>query len=70
MSEMKFKKAAIDLWGLLDDIDTYSDIAKGNDAAFRKAVERKVKERHKILESDGYNLFIPGTKEQVTNEAR
>ena len=65
---MDFKRAAIDLWQIIDDIDTYSDMTKGNDKSFREAVERKVRERHKILESDGYNLFTPTTEgyEQVT----
>ena len=56
---MDFKRATIDLWQIIDDIDTYSDMAKGNDKSFRQAVEKKVRERHKILASDGYNLFTP-----------
>jgi len=56
---MDFKKAAVDLWRMLDDIDTFSDMAKGNNKAFREGVEEKVRERHRILESDGYNLFAP-----------
>ena len=65
---MDFKRAAIDLWQIIDDIDTYSDMAKENDEAFRKAVENKVHERHKILESDGHNLFTPVSEgyDQIT----
>lgn len=64
---MDFKQAAIDLWGIIDDIDTFSDMAKSNDAAFRKAVESKVGERFKIMTSDGYNLFTLNG-EQITND--
>ena len=63
---MDFKKAAIDLWQIIDDIDTYSDMAKGNDKAFRDAVEKKVRQRFDILISDGYDLFIPKNKEKIT----
>ena len=56
---MDFKKASIDLWTMLDDIDTFSDMAKHNDKAFRTAVEEKVRERHRVLETDGYDLFTP-----------
>ena len=56
---MDFKKATIELWQMLDDIDTFSDMAKDNDKSFRDAVEKKVSERHRVLASDGYNLFTP-----------
>ena len=65
---MNYKKATIELWQMLDDIDTFSDMAKGNDKAFRDAVGKKVRERFRVLESDGYNLFTPTHEgyEQVT----
>lgn len=59
---MDFKQAAIQLWKIIDDIDTYSDMAKGNDKAFRNAVEKKVRARFNILESDGYHLYTPTSK--------
>ena len=53
------------LWGLLDDIDTASDMFKpSDDTSFRAYWHyacRKVAERFIHLESDGYDLFIPGT---------
>ena len=61
MSRMNWKKAAKDLWAIIDDIDTYSDVCKSNNDSFRHMVEQKQKERFKILESDGYQLFQPGT---------
>lgn len=42
------------LWGLLDDIDTASDMAKGDDKAYRQIVERIQKRRFEISNSDGY----------------
>ena len=48
----------IDLYQIIDDIDTISDIAKSNDSLYRTLVETKQKERYQIgLESDGYDLF-------------
>jgi len=38
-----------ELWGVLDDIDTYSDIAKDDDAMFRSLVEKAHKRRFEIL---------------------
>jgi hypothetical protein len=52
-----YKKEAIALWKIIDDIDTYSNVAKDNDVLFRNLVERKQSERHTILSSDGYSLF-------------
>ena len=56
MSQHK-NEEAVTLWKLLDDIDSYSDMAKGDDALFRRLVERKVTERFDVYTSDGYNLF-------------
>lgn len=54
---MNYKQAAIRLWQMLDDIDTYSDMAKGDDKFYRKLVERKQRERMKVMVSDGYSLL-------------
>ena len=55
--------AAMKLWIILDDIDTTSDMAKGNDSAYRERVERLQKQRFEVFTSDGYDLFLPdGTK--------
>ncbi len=50
------------LFGLLDDIDTTGDIAKGNDVAYRERVERIQKRRWETgITTDGYTLTIPPT---------
>lgn len=42
------------LWGLLDDIDTASDAAKGDDRAYRKAVETIQRRRFEVGSTNGY----------------
>ena len=45
------------LWDILDDIDTASDIAKENDAWYRKRVEALQKKRwDTMITTDGYKL--------------
>jgi hypothetical protein len=47
------------LWDIIDDIDTFSDMAKSDDKVYRALVERKQKERWKIpITTDGYNLDL------------
>ena len=47
------------LWQIIDDIDTYGDIAKSNDALFRSLVEKKQKERWKLpITTDGYEIML------------
>ena len=36
------------LWQIVDDIDTYGDMAKSDDAMFRSLVENKQKERWEL----------------------
>jgi len=48
------------LWGLLDDIDTATDVYKNDDAGFRRFMLRKLAERHNVLYSDGYKLWFIG----------
>ena len=58
---MSDREAAIFLFGLLDDIDTASDIAKGNDKAYRKMVERIQNRRWECgMTTDGYKVYMPG----------
>ena len=58
---MTEREIAIFLFGLLDDIDTVSDIAKGNDKAYRKMVERIQNRRWETgMTTDGYRVFMPG----------
>ena len=51
-----FEWIATQLWDLLDDIDTISDMVKGDDKAYRKGVERIQRERFKYADSNGYVL--------------
>jgi len=47
------------LYQLLDDIDTATDMAQSNDAAYRKIVEGIQDKRWKVVEScDGYNPVV------------
>ena len=62
------------LWAIIDDIDTYGDMAKSDDKAFRAMVERRQKDRWKTgITTDGYTLNIPAllavplTDEQIEN---
>ena len=60
-----YKDIAECLWGLLDDIDTIPDMMKprtGGDAEdCMKEMLEIAKHRHDYLESNGYELFVPGT---------
>jgi hypothetical protein len=48
------------LWAIIDDIDTYGDMAKSDDKLFRALVERRQKDRWKTgITTDGYTLTIP-----------
>jgi hypothetical protein len=55
----KLQSMVLDLWTLLDDIDTLDDMCKNNNEAFRKLTRDLQQKRHKVLTSDGYNLLIP-----------
>jgi len=48
------------LWGLLDDIDTLSDVIKPSTLegyeAYYARTQQKASERHDVLYSDGYRL--------------
>ena len=51
------------LWGIIDDIDTYGDIAKSDDKLFRSLVERRQKDRWRTgITSDGYALNFADIK--------
>lgn len=57
--ESDYKDIAERLWQLLDDIDTYCDIMKPELTEYVKGVNEKCRERHDLLETDGYDLFLP-----------
>ena len=44
------EKAIYELWKIIDDIDTASDVAKNNDKFYRKLVEEYQAKRHQIVE--------------------
>ena len=51
------------LWQIVDDIDTYGDMVKSNDAMFRSLVENKQKERWELpITTDGYKLIYKESK--------
>ena len=63
----KYKRKIIErLWDIIDDIDTYGDMAKGDDKLYRKLAERRVKDRWLTgITCDGYDLVF---KEGVEDE--
>jgi len=47
------------LWGIIDDIDSYGDLAKDDDKMFRNLTEKKQRTRFDLpITTDGYNLTI------------
>lgn len=44
------------LWKLLDDIDTASDIAKGDDKSYRAMVEKIQRRRFECGSTNGYRV--------------
>ena len=54
MSESIYEEVAQYLFGLLDDIDTVSDMAKGDDKAYRAMVEKIQRRRFDVATTDGY----------------
>ena len=54
------RQRAVDLWQILDDIDTLSDMLKEPPTKFQRMTLRLCEARHKYLESDGYTLYTPG----------
>ena len=47
------------LWQIIDDIDTYSDMAKADNILFRSLVERRQKDRWETgITTDGYSLDL------------
>jgi len=52
------KKCALRLWILLDDIDTASDIAKGNDIHYRVMTTAIQKRRWEILNEQDIDEMV------------
>jgi len=62
------------LWGSIDDIDTYGDMAKADEKLYRKLVERRQRQRFEEtgISTDGYELHggaITAIKAALANEA-
>ena len=57
------------LYGLLDDIDTASDMAKSNDVAYRNIVEKLQSKKGEVVEScDGYAVVFRPLKLEGSGE--
>jgi hypothetical protein len=56
----KAKNIIENLWNIIDDIDTASDMFKNDNQIYRNYVERKVRERFTTgVKTDGYSLLLP-----------
>ena len=72
MKRTNYKKMAHELWQLLDDIDTASDIFKPSETNGFKSYHnfysyslKKASKRFDLLKSDGYKLFTPEEFEEI-----
>jgi hypothetical protein len=55
---MDDKQIAIELFGLLDNIDTLDNICKDNDRAFRALCRQEVAARFDYAETDGVKIYL------------
>ena len=53
---MTYKEIAGFLFRLLEDIGTASEVAKADDKAYRKFVEKHLERRLEVAESSGYMI--------------
>lgn len=58
-----WKTIAEELWKLLDNIDTASDMYKTDYEALADFIYKEQRKRFKLMTSDGYNLFPLKSKE-------
>jgi hypothetical protein len=49
---------ALELYSILDNIDTINEIAKGDDKLFRIMAMREVEKRHYYADSDGMKVKL------------
>lgn len=54
--EPNYKAVALELFTMLDDIDTMSDVFKDNHTAYRKAVSSILKRKDAFCKSNGYTV--------------
>lgn len=59
-------KTAVQLWALLDDIDTADDVAKGDDAAYRRICQRIQQRRFQILNGEDWDKYRAVTSVEAT----
>jgi hypothetical protein len=55
---MDDKQIAIELFGLLDNIDTLNEVCKDNDRAFRALCMQEVAMRFDYAETDGAKIYL------------
>lgn len=55
-----YRKAAMSLFEILDDIETIDEVAKDNDALYRRLVTHRVKDVHKYCEAEGVKVKFKG----------
>ena len=65
---MDCKGIALDLYSILDDIDTCSDIAKDDDKLYRRLVTRLANKRHEYATCDGNKVRFFETKTWLDSE--
>jgi hypothetical protein len=58
LTETEWKKIATDLFDIIDDIDSASDLCKSDDNCYRKRVGDLTKRRFKCAETDGYKVIF------------
>lgn len=58
------------LFARLDDIDTASDVAKLDDVAYRRIVERIIRRRFEVASTDGYTVTWLAGKEHTKGRER
>ena len=57
LTEVDESSVEAKLFGIIDDIDTATDMFKPEMEAFEKFVCKKIKEARRLIVSDGYRLF-------------
>lgn len=64
----RLREVAVFLFGLLDDVDTADDVAKGDDKFYRNQIRAIHKRRFEVAETDGYNVKIKTALQQKDTE--
>lgn len=60
LPDVDYRGIAFSLFEIIDDIDTASDIAKGDDKLYRRLVGHRVKDVINFVECDGINVKFKG----------